>query len=305
MKEYEDLGHMKLNKTKTMNKQEYYLPHHSVIKEESITTKCMAVFDASSKSSTGISLNDIMHSGPRLQQDLTNILINWRSYNIVYTAELEKMFRQIKIAEEDQVYQKILWRQSVEEPIKEYQLSTVTYGAKAAPYLALRTIQKLCNDEKLKYPLAAEIVKHNMYLDDVLAGSETLAEAHQAQTELTEMFKKGDFVLRKWLSNSQYLMETIPEALKSVDLKTLDTEDIHKTLGIHWSPVEDVITFKINITEHKKKGLVLSEKAKIYDPLGWIAPVIIQSKIFTQDLWTKRIIWYKELNNASKYSVLC
>ncbi|XP_072392291.1 uncharacterized protein [Diabrotica undecimpunctata] len=104
------------------------------------------------------------------------------------------MFRQIKIAEQDQVYQKILWKQSVKEPIREYQLSIVTYGTKAAPYLELRTIQELCNDEKLKYPLAAEIVKHNMYVDDVLAGSETLAEAYQAQTELTEMFKKGGFV---------------------------------------------------------------------------------------------------------------
>ncbi|XP_072377845.1 uncharacterized protein [Diabrotica undecimpunctata] len=214
MKEYEDLGHMKLNKTETINKPEYYLPHHAVIKEDSITTKCRAVLDASSKSSTGISLNDIMHSGPRLQQDLTNILINWRSYKIAYTADLEKMFRQIKIAEEDQVYQKTLWRQSVKEPIKEYQLLTVTYGTKAAPYFALRTIQELCNDEKLKYSLAAEIVKHNMYVDDVLAGSETLAEAHQAQTELTEMFKKGGFALRKWLSNSPDLMETIPEELK-------------------------------------------------------------------------------------------
>ncbi|XP_072401139.1 uncharacterized protein [Diabrotica undecimpunctata] len=277
---------MKLNKTETINKQEYYLPHHAVIKEDSITTKCRAVFDASSKSSTGISLNDVMHSGPRLQQDLTNILIHWRSYKIAYTADLEKMFSQIKIAEEDQVYQKILWRQSVKEQIKEYQLSTVTYGTKAAPYLALRTIHELCNDEKLKYPLAAEIVKHNMYIDDVLAGSETLAEAQQAQTELTEMFKKGGFVLRKWLSNSQDLMEIIPEYLKSVDLKTLDTEEIHKTLGIHWLPVED--------------RLVLSEIAKIYDPLGWIAPVIMQSKIFIQDLWTKRISWDKELDNSDQ-----
>ncbi|XP_072397917.1 uncharacterized protein [Diabrotica undecimpunctata] len=133
MKEYEDLGHMKLNKTETINRQEYYLPHHSVIKEDIITTKCRAVFDASSKCLTGISLNDIMHSGLRLQQDLTNILINWNSYKITYTADLEKMFRQIKIAEEDQVYQKILWRQSVKEPIKEYQLSTVAYGMKAIP----------------------------------------------------------------------------------------------------------------------------------------------------------------------------
>ncbi|XP_072384340.1 uncharacterized protein [Diabrotica undecimpunctata] len=122
MKKYEDLDHMKLNKTEIINKQKYYLLHHAVIKEDSIPTKCRAVFDASSKSSTGISLIDIIHSGLRLQQDPTHILINWRLYKIAYTADLEKMFRQIKIAEEDQVYQKILCRQSVNEPIKEYQL---------------------------------------------------------------------------------------------------------------------------------------------------------------------------------------
>ncbi|XP_072375895.1 uncharacterized protein [Diabrotica undecimpunctata] len=107
MKEYEDLGHIKLNKTEIINKLEYYLPDHTVIKEDITKTKCRAVCDASSKSSTGISLNDILHSGPRLQEDLTNILINWRSYKIEYYGR-SRMLRQIKIAEEDQVYQKIL-----------------------------------------------------------------------------------------------------------------------------------------------------------------------------------------------------
>ncbi|XP_072380693.1 uncharacterized protein [Diabrotica undecimpunctata] len=187
------------------------------------------------------------------------------------------MFRQIKIAKEDQVYQKILWRRSVKEPIMEYQLPIETCGMTAALYLALRTIQELCDEEKLKYPLAAKIVKHNRYVDDVLTGSETLAKAHQAQTELTEIFKKGSFVLRKWLSNSQDLMETIPEGQKNVGLEALDKEDTHKTLGIHWSPVEDVIMFKINITKYNKitKRLALSKIAKIYDQLGWIVPVIM------------------------------
>ncbi|XP_072392230.1 uncharacterized protein [Diabrotica undecimpunctata] len=109
IKEYEDLGHIKLNTIKTGNKQRYDLPHDAVIKEDSSTTKGRVVFDASSKDSTGISLNDIMHYGPRLNLDLTNILINWRSYKTAYMADLGKMLRPIKVAEEDQVYQKILW----------------------------------------------------------------------------------------------------------------------------------------------------------------------------------------------------
>lgn len=60
----------------------YFLPHHGVFKEHSTTTKLRVVFDASAKSSTGKSLNDIQFTGPSLQNDIFSILLRFRQFKI-------------------------------------------------------------------------------------------------------------------------------------------------------------------------------------------------------------------------------
>jgi len=84
----------------------YFLPHHAVIKETNNTTKVRVVFDASMKTSNGVSLNDLLLTGPTIQSDLVNHLIRFRTYNYVITADIEKMYRQIWVHKEDRQYQR-------------------------------------------------------------------------------------------------------------------------------------------------------------------------------------------------------
>lgn len=58
LQEYQDLGHME-EITISSNEVAYYLPHHCVIRNESLTAKIRVVFDASAATDNGISLNDI------------------------------------------------------------------------------------------------------------------------------------------------------------------------------------------------------------------------------------------------------
>ncbi|GFX66744.1 DUF1758 domain-containing protein [Trichonephila clavipes] len=143
MQEYLTLGHMELVPKNDYAKREaYYLPHHAVLRDSS-TTKLRVVFDASAKSTSGYSLNDILMVGPRVQRDVYPILLSFRTFQIAVCADLEKMFRQIRISSEDTNWQRILWRDNPKETVKEYRLTTVTYGTSCAPYLSTRTLTQL------------------------------------------------------------------------------------------------------------------------------------------------------------------
>jgi hypothetical protein len=128
IEEYIRLNHMKLVPPTQMNVNErVFLPHHAVTKETSTTTKLRVVFDASAKTTTGVSLNDAVMVGPKLQNDLFDIIIRFRTHQYVFTADINKMYRQIIVADQHRKYQTILWRESPDIPIREYQLATVTY----------------------------------------------------------------------------------------------------------------------------------------------------------------------------------
>lgn len=207
IQEYLDLGHMVPAESTedesvfTSNGHQYYksayLPHHAVIKESSSTTKLRVVFDASRKTTSGISLNQSMLTGPTIQKDIISILIRWRKYQVVFTADVEKMYRQIRVRDSDADYQRIVWRTDPSQPIKDYKLTTVTFRTSGAPYLAIRTLQQLARDEMKQFPNAATIALRDFYVDDLLSGCDTINEAIQLQSEIKCLMKKGGLDIRK------------------------------------------------------------------------------------------------------------
>ncbi|XP_052901583.1 uncharacterized protein LOC128309250 [Anopheles moucheti] len=156
MKEYEKLGHMKKMPNPVDDDcPHYYLPHHAVFKEKSTSTKVRVVFDASCKTSTGVSLNDKLLVGPVIQQDLFTIMLRFRSHAIAITADVEKMYRQILHDSRDRNFLRILYRENPNDPIDTYELQTVTYGTASAPFLATRTLRQIAQDHQDEYPRAA------------------------------------------------------------------------------------------------------------------------------------------------------
>ena len=150
-------------------------------KETSTTTKLRTVFNGSSKTKSGVSVNDLLHVGPNLLQNPVALICAWRRYKIALSADVEKMFRQIGIEPVDQPYQSILWRFDKSEPIQTYRLTTVTYGLACSPFLAIRTLLKLAEDYGKTYPIAAEAVRSEMYSDNVLSGAHSSEEATETR----------------------------------------------------------------------------------------------------------------------------
>ncbi|XP_018396856.1 PREDICTED: uncharacterized protein LOC108775073 [Cyphomyrmex costatus] len=177
----------------------YYMPHHAVVKESSNTTKVRVVFDASAKTSTGISLNEVLMTGPLIQDKLLLHLIRFRVYRYVITANIEKMYLQILLHEDDRRYQRILWRKDGE--IKTFQFNTLTFGVSSSSFLAIRTLQKLANDEGHVHPRAAEILKAHLYVDDLLTGDDSIDETRAIRDEIISLLALGGFSIKQWASN--------------------------------------------------------------------------------------------------------
>lgn len=132
------------------------VPHHAVLKELSTTTKLRVVLDASCKTSTNISLNNILRVGPTIQQDLFAIVARFRHQHAL-TADITKMYRQVKLRDDQRDLQRILWRSESNQPIKIYRLNTATYGLATAPFLAIRCLHELAYKHAQELPIISDI----------------------------------------------------------------------------------------------------------------------------------------------------
>ncbi|XP_029177135.1 uncharacterized protein LOC114945195 [Nylanderia fulva] len=300
LREYLELGHMRLSSSHDISRREFFLPHHGVIKETSSTTKLRVVFNGSQKTNLGISLNDCLHIGPKLQTDLIDILVRWRRHRYVFATDIEKMYRQIRVHPDDWPLQKIFWRDSPCERPREYLLCTVTYELACAPYLALRCLQQLATDIESTRGLAAEILRRDTYVDDILSGSDDISTTKEKMQQLKDTLTAGGFNPKKWITNASELLQGIPVCDQDPSaILPVGDSTTHYTLGIRWSRSSDSFVFVAPSFPRSDKAFtkrsVLSFIARIFDPLGWIAPIIITAKRFMQQLWAIRLDWDDEL----------
>ncbi|GFU88884.1 uncharacterized protein TNCV_4445591 [Trichonephila clavipes] len=217
-------------------------------------------------------------------------MVRFRKHKYAFTTDIEKMFRMINIHPEQTCLQRILWKKGIGEPIKTYELTTVTYGTVSAPYLATRTLKQLAMDEANNFPLAAPVLLSDCYMDDILSGSESIEEVIELQHQLIEMFKTAGMQLHKWCGN-------LPEITSNLqEYAFLESEET-KALGIIWNPKLDCFLFRIEQQRPTSftKRMVLSTIARIFDPLGLLGPIITWAKIFMQRLWLLELGWSDEL----------
>ncbi|XP_076660440.1 uncharacterized protein LOC143363793 [Halictus rubicundus] len=299
MEEYHRLGHMS-PVSRPLKDQEpgHYLPHHAVWKECGTLQKIRVVFNASFPSAKDSSLNDALLPGPKLQSELWAVVTRWRLFRVAFSADIVKMFRQILIHPDDQDWLRVLWRKHPTDQLIDFRMTTVTYGTASAPYLAHRVLQQLAVDEGTRYPLGAEALRRHAYVDDILSGADDLGAALDTAQQLTSLLESGGFPLDKWASNVPELRSSTPQT------KVIQESEVHGALGLLWDTKRDTLAvrgprFDDGLSESTwTKRSILSEIARLFDPLGWLAPVIVRAKILLQDLWLAGVTWDQPLDEG-------
>lgn len=135
-------------------------------------------------------------------------------------------------------------------------------------------------------------------MDDIVTGCDSVQDVLELKNGLTELLQKGGFELRKWTSNNKDVLSHLPPESLHTKCLSFDQsgESTLKILRLEWNPANDAFTYSVMPFEQTctKRNMMLSHLARIYDPLGFLTPVTLISKLLIQSLWAAQLIWDDE-----------
>jgi hypothetical protein len=122
----------------TDKEKQFFIPHKMVVKAEAETTKNRIVYDASAKASDhSFSLNDCLETGPKLQNQIWDILVNNRFKPVTITADLKQAFLQIWIREADRNFLQFHRIKDVyTQEIKVFRFTRALFGLVQSPFIS-------------------------------------------------------------------------------------------------------------------------------------------------------------------------
>lgn len=290
MRELQRNGHMQeVTRSHLPGTIRYYIPHHCVMKNPRV------VYDASCKTNTGVSLNEMQMLGPKLQTELHTTLMRFRRHKVAVYADIKKMFNQVRLAEDQWDCQRIFWRENSDQELKEYWLTVVTFGLTSSAHLAVRCVMQAAREAADMYPEAAKAIEKDFYMDDCVTGTNTVEQAIKLANEINQILSGAGFILRKWKSNEPELLQAFGSADQNDECAMVFSEDGETSvLGVKWLLQTDQFTFVVKtptFTGPLTKRKIVSFVAQLYDPDGYISPVVVIGKIIIQELWKAGLDW--------------
>ena len=137
---------------------------------------------------------------------------------------------------------------------------------------------------------AVNAVNKDFYVDDFVKSVRTVNEASSLADEVTRLLSEVGFRLTKWMSNNRQVLSKIPEEERAKPTLDMDLEKlpVERTLGVQWD-VE-----KEPHQPSTKRG-ILSAVSSLYDPMGFVCPVVLEAKKILQRLWKLNLGWDDEI----------
>ncbi|XP_072389449.1 uncharacterized protein [Diabrotica undecimpunctata] len=273
----------------------YFLPHFPVKKAGS--SGIGIVFDPNNKVAGGQSLNDVLDPGYTCQPELFDILLTFRQYTFVLTADISNMYMQIMINPEETFLLNFLWRDHTDEPIRAYQLKRLPFGLSSSPFLATRVLKHIADSNQTTHPVASHTLRNSTYIDDILSGANNLEGLHTLYSQLRSLLNIHGFQLYKiYLNSHAFSNEHNMIFTSEVNLDLVSS--FSKVLGINRSPYQDDFSFKWPICEEAPpltKRKLCTYVSRMYNSLGKLLSFRVHSKSFLQLIWSLPLDWYSDI----------
>ncbi|XP_073449004.1 uncharacterized protein [Aquarana catesbeiana] len=269
-------------------KQEcWYLPIFGVYHPQK-PGQIRVVFDSSAKYE-GLSLNDVLLSGPDLNNTLLGVLIRFRKERVAVTADVQQMFYCFLVRKDHRDYLRFLWYENNDfnKDVKH------VFGNSPSPAVAIYNLRRAAQEGEEEHGTdAKQFVMRNFYVDDGLASFSSNEEAIDILKRTREMLAESNVRLHKIASNSSKVMEAFPSEDRAKDLKDLDlgtdSLPLQRSLGLSWDLKTDSFTFRVSREEKPftRRG-VMSTVNSLYDPLGFVAPITMQGNALMREITTE------------------
>ncbi|KAI4886253.1 hypothetical protein NFI96_006958 [Prochilodus magdalenae] len=243
----------------------------------------------------GLSLNDVLLTGPTLKNTLLGVLMRFRKERVAVTADIKQMFHCFLVREDHRNFLCFLWHQNnnMEESVAEYRMRVHVFGNSPSPAVAIYGLRRASIDSEEGDGRTRHLVERHFYVDDGLISFPSCDEAIAALKRAQETLVTSNLTLHKFVSNSVNVM------LKDLDLGT-DFPPMQRSLGISWDVATDEFTFQVSAAKkpYTRRG-VLSTINSLYDPFGFAVPVSIRGRALLRELTTNSCEWDDPLPKGS------
>jgi hypothetical protein len=226
--------------------------------------------------------------------------VRGRFHAVAIAGDIKGAFLQVRIRAEDRDALRFHWI-DIDEPedVPTFRFTRALFGMGPSPFLLGGVIQQHLNRHRTEQSESVNEIESGLYVDDMILGGETVDKAREMKTSATKIFKEAHFELHKWHSNSRELEldEDVSELELSYAKDQLGTKSGEcRLLGLNWNKDSDTIgvTFPQEPVAPTKRG-VLSKVARVYDPLGLVAPLTLQGKLIYRNACLQKCAWDADL----------
>ena len=289
--------HAEVPPTLPQDQECWYLPTFGIYHPKK-PDQIRIVFDSTAQH-YGVSLNDVLLTGPDLNNSLLGVLIRFRKELIAIMADVQQMFHCFVVREDHRDYLRFLWHRD-NDPSKyiiEYRMKVHVFGNSPSPAMATYGLRRAARDCEQEYGAAAgHFIEPNFYGDDGLSSMPTEAGAIHLLRSAQALLSESNLRLHKIASNSSSVLKAFPKEDHAKEIKDLDlngaTPHTQRSLGLTWDIITDTFSFQMsdNDKPYTRRG-VLSTVNSLYDLIGFAAPVIIHGRLLLRELSVDSLEW--------------